>query len=628
MSSLFSFVWPSSSKDDRDEDRTKASTSSAHYAPSRLYWSNSSTLHINTAMVSAPLQKPSPVSLTGFDGQSQPRKTQPSTVAWLSGTDSNGEEIVTNLPIIPPPAVPKPQLGGGHLHPISRAASSPATSPSYSSPSYTPPSYSSPSPSSSSLTSSSPSTSSSTKLVPPRLQMNRALNHSTQSLRLDSTIFDRYGKKQLSPIAEQDYISPESLRRSIPLPSISAELTPVSPSTNHSHNTNGSDITRPSPVYSSPFILRPLNRTGSQSSSRTHISNLTTQSETPPSIPPLDLRPPFPGPHPSHDGDGPALRPKKSLNFIHMPTIGSEEEGPSGSEYGGESDIASLHADSFVTASDSLHERSSFYDAVPLADRDSKPEFPSPPTSDRSTSRPTSSTDPPRPRSPPSASESFIHRHWDGFATLYTGPVTFETKPSPLSLSPACWAFWLGFLFPFLWLVGGWHFTNFGEQPPKFTFCEFYFNVGYWKVVYFCHGRRREKKKGKECVLPQWLEKSEQSNEEARMNDASRSTTRRGFLFGYPFVPRPTVSSGRRQGTFQRCRGLGMKMFSKFNWFFDHFYGIRLSEVKGRKETGRRMIDPWIQRCRYAFCYVVILFFAGLLAGAIYLLVINTKGLL
>ncbi len=28
----------------------------------------------------------------------------------------------------------------------------------------------------------------------------------------------------------------------------------------------------------------------------------------------------------------------------------------------------------------------------------------------------------------------------------------------------------------------------------------------------------------------------------------------------------------------------GMKMFSKFNWFFDHFYGIRLSEVKGRKE--------------------------------------------
>ncbi|SJL10680.1 uncharacterized protein ARMOST_14071 [Armillaria ostoyae] len=616
MSSLFSFVWPSSSKDDHGEDHTRASTSSVHRAPNRLYWSNSSTLHINTSMVSAPLQKPSPVSLTGSDGQSQPRKNQPSTVAWLSTTDSNGEQIVTNLPIIPPPAVPKSQLGGGHLHPISRAASSPATSPS----------YSSPSPSSSSLSSSSPSSSSSTKLVPPRLQMNRALNHSTQSLRLDSTIYDRYGKKQLSPIAEQDYFSPESLRRSIPLPSISAELTPVTPSTNQSHNTNGSDITRPSPVYSSPFILRPLNRTGSQSSSRTHISNLTTQSETPPSIPPLDLRPPFPGPHPSHDGDGPALRPKKSLNFIHMPTIGSEEEGPSGSEYGGESDLASLHADSFVTASDSLHERSSFYDAVPFADRDSKPEFSSPTTSDRSASRRASSADPPR--SPPSASESFIHRHWDGFASLYTGPVSFETKPSRLSLSPACWAFWLGFLFPFLWLVGGWHFTNFGEQPPKFTFCEFYFNVGYWKVAYFCQGRRREKKKkGKESVLPQWLEKSEQSNEVARMNDAS-SSTRRGFLFGYPFVPRPTVPSGRRQGTFRRCRDMGMKMTSKCNWFFDHFYGIRLSEVKGRKETGRRMIDPWIQRCRYAFCYVVILFFAGLLAGAIYLLVVNTKGLL
>ncbi|KAK0460707.1 uncharacterized protein EV420DRAFT_226821 [Desarmillaria tabescens] len=609
MSFLFSRVWSSSSKDDHDDDHTGAPSSSAYHAPNHLYWSNSSTLHLNTAMVSAPIQKPSPVSLTGFDDHWQQRKNQPSTVAWLSTTDDNGEQIVTSLPIVPPPAVQKSRLGGTHIHPISRTVSSPATSPSYSSPSYSSPS---PSPSTS-----SPSPSSGTKLVPPRLQMNRASTRSTQSLRLDSTTHDRYGKKQLSPIAEQDYFSPESLRRSIPLPSISAELTPVSPTTNHSHNTSGSDITRPSPVYSSPFILRPLNRTGSQSSSRTHIS--TTQSETPPSIPPLDLRPPFPGPHPSHDGDGPALRPRKSLNFIHMPTIGSEEEGPSGSEYGGESDIASLHADSFVTASDSLHERSSSsYDAgpVPFADRDSKPdEFPSLTTVD--------SADPPR--SPPSASESFIARRWDRFASLYAGPITFETKPSRLSLSPACWAFWLGFLCPFLWLVGGWHFTNFGEQPPRLTFCDFYFNIGYWKVVYFCHGRRREKK-GKECVLPRWVEeKSEQSNEVARMNDARRS--RRGFLFGYPFVPRPTVPSGRRQGSFRCCWDMGVKTFSKPNWFLDHFYGIRLSEVKGRKETGRRMIDPWIQRCRYAFCYLVVLFFAGLLAGAIYLLVINTKGL-
>ncbi|KAK0205517.1 hypothetical protein DFS33DRAFT_1383426 [Desarmillaria ectypa] len=612
MSSLFSRVWSSSSKDDHDNDHRRTSSSSAYHAPNRLYWSNSSTLHLNTAMVSAPLQKPSPVSLTGFDDHWQ-RKNQPSTVAWLSTTDLNGEQIITNLPIIPPPAAQKSRLGGAHLHPISRTVSSPATSPSYSSPS---------------PSTSSPSSSYGTKLTPPRLQMNRASTRSTQSLRLDSTTHDRYGKKQLSPIAEQDYFSPDSLRRSILLPSISAELTPVTPSTNQSQNTSGSDITRPSPVYSNPFILRPLNRTGSQSSSRTHISILTTQSETPPSIPPLDLRPPFPGPHPSHDGDGPALRPRKSLNFIHMPTIGSEEEGPSGSEYGGESDIASLHADSFVTASDSLHERSSSsYDAgpVPFADRDSKPELPSPTTPDRIAFPPTESISPPRSRSPPSASESFIARRWDRFTSLYTGPVTFETKPSRLSLTPACWAFWLGFLCPFLWLVGGWHFTNFGEQPPRLTFCDFYFNVGYWKVVYFCHGRRREKK-GKESVLPRWVEKSEQSNQVARMNDAGGST-RRGFLFGYPFVPRPTVPSGRRQGVFRCCWDMGVKTFSKPNWFFDHFYGIRLSEVKGRRETGRRIIDPWIQRCRYAFCYLVILFFTGLLAGAIYLLVVNTKGL-
>ncbi len=112
-----------------------------------------------------------------------------------------------------------------------------------------------------------------------------------------------------------------------------------------------------------------------------------------------------------------------------MPTIGSEEEGPSGSEYGGESDMASLHADSFVTASDSLHERSSFYDAVPYADRDSKPEFLTPTTSGRSASRPTSSADPPR--SPPSASESFIHRHWGRLRLLIHRPSHLRNQTQP-----------------------------------------------------------------------------------------------------------------------------------------------------------------------------------------------------
>ncbi|SJK99059.1 uncharacterized protein ARMOST_02344 [Armillaria ostoyae] len=44
-------------------------------------------------------------------------------------TDSNGEQIVTNLPISPPPAAKKPRLGDGRLRAISRAASSPANFP-------------------------------------------------------------------------------------------------------------------------------------------------------------------------------------------------------------------------------------------------------------------------------------------------------------------------------------------------------------------------------------------------------------------------------------------------------------------------------------------------------------------
>jgi hypothetical protein len=43
------------------------------------------------------------------------------------------------------------------------------------------------------------------------------------------------------------------------------------------------------------------------------------------------------------------------------------------------------------------------------------------------------------------------------------------------SFTPAFWTFWIGFLFPVLWLVGGWHFTNIGEMPPKYTIWEWFF---------------------------------------------------------------------------------------------------------------------------------------------------------
>jgi hypothetical protein len=64
-------------------------------------------------------------------------------------------------------------------------------------------------------------------------------------------------------------------------------------------------------------------------------------------------------------------------------------------------------------------------------------------------------------------------------------------------LTPAFWVFWLGFLFPVLWPVGGWHFTNLGEQPPKSSVWEWYFwRMGneWWERVFgewWCFGMKK-----------------------------------------------------------------------------------------------------------------------------------------
>ncbi|KAK2460775.1 hypothetical protein APHAL10511_007245 [Amanita phalloides] len=224
------------------------------------------------------------------------------------------------------------------------------------------------------------------------LNTNAEFVQGVQSLRLVDRIaaatndvfagaYDYPRAKQLSPIAEVDYVSPDSLKKTKSLPfmnnSSDVSATPYSrQNTNNTTNTNnpspggsvsqGSEVTRPSPVYSSPFISRPLNRTVSQTSSRTTTSssvvpkNAAPKSTEPaPSLPPLDLRPPFPGPHPPHTGSGPPLRPPKPSRQYQQGTIGglstivgSEEGGsyPEDSKHTSD-DVGSLHADSFVTAS-------------------------------------------------------------------------------------------------------------------------------------------------------------------------------------------------------------------------------------------------------------------------------------
>ncbi|KAG9313795.1 hypothetical protein JVU11DRAFT_6155 [Chiua virens] len=90
---------------------------------------------------------------------------------------------------------------------------------------------------------------------------------------------------------------------------------------------DGNDSPRPSPI--STFILRPLNRSISVSSTRTHQS---TSSATPPVIPPLDLRPEFRGQT--------LLTTPTSLHARGFLDVGGAREDDSGSD----------RRDSFVTA--------------------------------------------------------------------------------------------------------------------------------------------------------------------------------------------------------------------------------------------------------------------------------------
>jgi hypothetical protein len=67
------------------------------------------------------------------------------------------------------------------------------------------------------------------------------------------------------------------------------------------------------------------------------------------------------------------------------------------------------------------------------------------------------------------------------------------------------------------------------------------------------------------------------------------------------------------------------EILSKPNRVLDMLYGVKLREVRGRPESGRRMFDPWIQRCRYALCYGMVLLAVGLCIASTYLIVVSTR---
>ncbi len=216
----------------------------------KLRW-NKSSLHLNIIGTpgtrapisnSPPSESPSPRHSPNAGDRISPSPSissgRPSNLAWLSLPNGNGEQVVTRLPILPPPTVHRQAV------PMNRTVSLPTSS---STPSA---SYSNPSldflPDSSSFQSYTPS-SNNAGFRPGihRLQMNGIFSRSTQSL--DARAGGR-AHKPLSPIVEQDYFSPESLRRTRPLPSLSSSgLSPVSPSSAKTTTPGGaSEITRTS----------------------------------------------------------------------------------------------------------------------------------------------------------------------------------------------------------------------------------------------------------------------------------------------------------------------------------------------------------------------------------------------
>lgn len=396
-----------------------------------------------------------------------------------------------------------------------------------------------------------------------------------------------------------------------------------------------------------------------------------------------------------------------------------------GEEYDAEEyDRESLHAESFVTAGSDEHGGSNDKDnhwnleqGVELATLDKLGK------SSRKDSPPSSTSLHARPKDPLSLSasstgpthvhdsgigsivpdsvtgESFIHKRWDrdtpGFGPPTSSP-TFQPKGGNLrwplrfsnsssSLTPAFWTFWLGFVCPFLWLVGGWHFTNAGELPPKLTVWEWYFWKSGWSVggcfravgdklfgCYIARGRRASRggvvkevrgSQGEDVIgehqparrnggkrrstsqskarsgkvypaLPRWVaEKQSTDDGRMRLNDPKRSL--RGISFGYPFISRPQTSqdsynskppqASPSPSLIVRILKRVGEILSKPNRVLDMLYGVKLREVRGRPESGRRMLDPWIQRCRYALCYGMALLAIGLCIASTYLIIVSTR---
>ncbi|KAF8452486.1 hypothetical protein L210DRAFT_3518760 [Boletus edulis BED1] len=504
---------------------------------------------------------------------------------------------------------------------------------------------------------------------PPNLVTRPKLLHPTKSSHSLRVPVQEFFNQQLSPIVEQDYLSPE--KRPVSLPSSSHEgagsrssttrtvrtstaMTPVSPvgdgigtatvtpvspvpmtpvlvgargtpSTPQMQaqtpvtpscpggvvpfarlkEEEGNDSPRPSPV--STFILRPLNRSISLSSTRTHQTSAS--SVTPPVIPPLDLRPEF-------KGQG-FLTTPTSLHSRGLLDVVARDDDDSVSDRresfvtahtgaGRESRYSLGQDEVFVDAEEGFRRDSTGtiqqFDSRLLEDDADTPSTPLPQPIPQDTLKPVkppvtrTSDHHPHPNSYPhphrptpsptlhpsrlgvtapslqdlgssiSTSSSFIDRRFAP-SSLYLPP-TSERDSAHKAGSK--WAlhlervdtiqalFWLGFIAPWCWLIGGWLIT---AKPPPRRYPSGSGYDGYHSSL-----------GGGGSSLPLWTNtKSVQSFDSMRMHH------------GYPFMapsvltlmpPPPPPYQSQRAAVVLTPKSVGL----------------------GRRGTR----NPWVRRCRIA----------------------------
>ncbi|KAF7978759.1 hypothetical protein HWV62_44786 [Athelia sp. TMB] len=244
----------------------------------------------------------------------------------------------------------------------------------------------------------------------------------------------------LSPIVEQDQLSPEAKLVSLPMNSIARQQM-AAPSA----APDLADVPRTSPHFPT-FITRSLNRSISQmsvSSSRTHKSVVSQV----PSIPPLDLGEQF---H-SHLVT-PPLPALQRASTTYTARTGSTLPYA----YSGTCDeTSSLHAESYLSGRATSP---GSYTRPPLLRTE---RFDPYARAEEASAR---STAP----GAQSITETVIGRRWTQNLSFGSDMHLFAKAKAQKSSwaskrTPACLLFWVGFVAPWCWIIGGWLLTNSGQ---------------------------------------------------------------------------------------------------------------------------------------------------------------------